>query len=257
MKIDLSQNVCYDRYLNFKLDPFKYGRHSVCLDVLKERYNYKVEIGYGISELFERIQRYLEYKNYRLVCGENSWLGAEKYSEDFGDALYIANPNGIDGSYLTKEQIYQLASQYKFVIVDEAYGDFCDQSIIHNIPNNVIVLKTLSKSLALPGARFGWALGNHECLDYLESTCPRSCVVGGMETQLEAMLDEIPHHTKRMIETRDFIEENFETQKSAGNYVLYIHSTPAVLNNYIIKDQGCTYRMALTNLDDFKNASFS
>jgi hypothetical protein len=257
MKIDLSQNVCHDKYLNYNLDPFKYGKHSVCLDILQDHYSQRVEIGYGISELFERINQFLVYKNYKLRCAYNSWLGAEKYSQPKGNTFYIANPNGIDGSYKTKEEIFTLAEQYDFIIVDEAYADFSHHSIIDDIPPNAIVLKTLSKSLALPGARVGWVMGNTECLDFLELVRPRTSCVGGINEQLKNMLNEIPYHVERMLETKYYIEKKFETVPSAGNYVLFIHPPPELLSYYIMKEQESTYRMALINLDHFKNASFT
>lgn len=257
MKINLSQNVCYDRHLRYQINPFHYGKHTMCIDTLQEHYNHRVEIGYGISELFERVNLFLEYKNYKLVCAPNSWQGAVKYSYEKGCAYYIANPNGNDGTYLNQSKIYELANQYEFLIVDEAYGDFNHTSIIDDIPDNTIVLKTLSKSLAMPGARLGWVMGNKECLDFLQDYRPRTAVVGGMESQLQGMLNEIPNHVERMLNTRNYIEKNFETIASAGNYVLFVNPPKHLFNYYAMKQQKHTWRMALTNLDHFQDAHFS
>jgi len=252
--INLSQNVCYDKHLKFELDYNSYGKHSVCLDILKKHYHCNnIDIGYGISELISRIMFFFKQNNLKLTICKNAWPGFAEMQKSMdvlsgNDVYYLVNPSGINGEQLTKSQVTDLAKQYKYIVVDEAYGDFFENSVIDCRTNNMIILKTLSKSIASPGVRFGWCIAPTEVIDTISTIRPRSCTVGGIQDQLEAMLAEIPNHVKRMIETRNFLESNYNCTKSYGNYVLF--NTPnKYTEKFICKQIGNHYRMALVDMD--------
>lgn len=91
------------------------------------------------------------------------------YSENGG--VVIANPNaptGIGADLLMIEDIIQ-HNPDSVVIVDEAYIDFGAESAIPliNKYDNLIVVRTMSKSRAMAGMRIGYCFGNEKLIRYL------------------------------------------------------------------------------------------
>jgi histidinol-phosphate/aromatic aminotransferase/cobyric acid decarboxylase-like protein len=79
------------------------------------------------------------------------------------DCIVIVNPNNPTGSVVPTQWIFQTASENpeKKFIVDESFIEFSDYesivSLLEQTPlQNVIVVKSLSKSLGLPGVRLGY-----------------------------------------------------------------------------------------------------
>jgi histidinol-phosphate aminotransferase len=73
----------------------------------------------------------------------------------------IANPNSPSGTLLPPARVAELAAQLPCaVVVDEAYGDFADTDCLGLVKDNprVIVTRSFSKSYALAGLRFGFAV---------------------------------------------------------------------------------------------------
>lgn len=76
---------------------------------------------------------------------------------------FIPNPNSPSGTMVSTAQLRALAEQLSgALIVDEAYVDFAEE---HALPlarerKNVVVTRTLSKSYALAGIRFGIAVAD-------------------------------------------------------------------------------------------------
>jgi histidinol-phosphate aminotransferase len=77
--------------------------------------------------------------------------------------LYLCSPNNPTGNQLELEEIEALIEEFPgIVIVDEAYGEFADYSIVPLIEKyeNLIVLRTFSKAFGLAGLRLGYAVAN-------------------------------------------------------------------------------------------------
>ncbi len=76
---------------------------------------------------------------------------------------FLANPNSPSGTTLPPERVSELAEQLPCpLVVDEAYGDFADTNCLAlvNTCDRVIVSRSFSKSYALAGLRFGFAVAN-------------------------------------------------------------------------------------------------
>jgi histidinol-phosphate aminotransferase len=78
-------------------------------------------------------------------------------------AIYLANPNAPSGTAVPVAAVEELARRFDgALLVDEAYADFAEASCLElalRMPN-VIVSRTMSKSYALAGVRFGFAVAN-------------------------------------------------------------------------------------------------
>ncbi|MEI8226845.1 MAG: histidinol-phosphate transaminase [Planctomycetota bacterium] len=82
----------------------------------------------------------------------------------------IANPNSPSGTLLSPGRIEELADRLPCaLVVDEAYGDFADTNCLDLVRQNdrVIVTRSLSKSYALAGLRFGFAVAQPHMIEQL------------------------------------------------------------------------------------------
>lgn len=85
--------------------------------------------------------------------------------------VILCNPNNPTG-YITKTQeVKKLLDSIKdsLIIVDEAYMDFGDQSVINliNEYDNLVVMRTLSKAFGLAGLRVGAMIAHEETIQYI------------------------------------------------------------------------------------------
>jgi histidinol-phosphate aminotransferase len=78
----------------------------------------------------------------------------------------LVNPHAPSGRLVTRDEIAKIAQELEGVLlVDEAYIDFVDPELDHNLlpllktHDNVLMLRTLSKGYSLAGLRYGYGLG--------------------------------------------------------------------------------------------------
>jgi len=88
-------------------------------------------------------------------------------------AIFLANPNANTGVLLSSEKIKMLLNNYNgLLVIDEAYMDFCteDSTMINYINeyDNLIVLRTMSKSYSLCGIRVGYCFACETLIAYLD-----------------------------------------------------------------------------------------
>lgn len=84
--------------------------------------------------------------------------------------IYLPNPNSPSGTMVDHASILRLADSVDCpVVVDEAYVDFAPANCIGLIQQNpkIIVTRTLSKSYALAGLRFGYLVAHPEIVQTL------------------------------------------------------------------------------------------
>jgi len=251
-KINLSTNICHDIYnIDVNLDLLRYNDPYYSYKILSDFYNIDIKnitIGLGLSELILRICQLIKKNNLSLtVLGNPTWqmvnLIKRSYNiKDGNDVLYIASPNGNTGNI---EDIRHLTNQYKYIIIDESYADFYKKEITYS--DNIIILKTLSKSYALPGARFGYAFASKEITLELQNLRPGHITIGNINDFLPFILNDMRFHIERMNETKNFLYTNGYCEKSFSNFVIL--KDPSIFNDFfILKKQ----RIALTNLEIIK-----
>jgi len=102
---------------------------------------------------------------YRSVPFETDY----QLPDDWPDArlTFLANPNSPSGTMLSPERVAAFARRLSgLLVVDEAYVDFADDDCLGLIEahDNLVVLRTFSKSFSLAGLRLGFAVGPAELI---------------------------------------------------------------------------------------------
>lgn len=99
------------------------------------------------------------------------------YERNKVDAIVLINPDNPSGNFIEKQDVLQLIHWARkrniMVIVDESFIDFADGEKSHSLldedimlkNNNLIVVKSISKSFGVPGLRLGiMASGNSDII---------------------------------------------------------------------------------------------
>ena len=90
-----------------------------------------------------------------------------------GAPVALANPNAPTGIFLPLSEIRRLAEHCRkhgaVLLVDEAYAAFAPETAVSLLReyDNLLIVRTFSKSHALAGMRVGYALGNPRLIDTL------------------------------------------------------------------------------------------
>lgn len=114
--------------------------------------------------------------------------------ESFGTAsnhlklAFLPNPNSPSGTVVPKEQLRTIADSLPCpILIDEAYADFADDNCIDLVKENekIMVSRTLSKSYALAGLRFGFLVAQPQIIEQLMKVkdsynCDALSLAGGL-----------------------------------------------------------------------------
>ncbi len=99
---------------------------------------------------------------------------AEVVEAEQPDVVFLCSPNNPTGTQdppgLVEDTLAQVQSYGGLLLVDEAYGQFADQSAVSLIgeSRSLVVSRTFSKTWALAGVRLGYLLGPAWCVSELE-----------------------------------------------------------------------------------------
>ncbi len=157
-----------------------------------------------------------------------------------GHTVALANPNAPTSLGLDCDALSQLAAglraQGKALILDEAYCDFGGESMADAVGefDNLLIVRTLSKSHALAGLRVGYALGAPGLIDGLNriKNSFNSYTVDALaQAAATAAVDDAGYfeHTRDMIVatrarfTAQLRDMGFDVPDSRANFVFPMH----------------------------------
>jgi histidinol-phosphate aminotransferase len=151
--------------------------------------------------------------------------------------ILFSNPCNPTGIGLMKEEVVEVLKNVdSLVVVDEAYMDFWNQSVLDEIENfdNLIVLRTCSKAFAAAGLRLGFAVAQKQLVDEIKKA--KSPYNVNLLTQIAAPIlfghaQEIRTSVVTIIETRKYIynrlkefakgKKDFCIFKSGANFIYF------------------------------------
>jgi histidinol-phosphate aminotransferase len=151
---------------------------------------------------------------------------------------FIVNPNSPTGALFDAAAVEAaVAASSGVVAIDEAYVDFAPGSALGLLRDhdNVVLLRTFSKSYGLAGMRIGFALGTREMIEALDSVkdsynVDRLAIVAAVA----AIGDEAHHKTlvEEVVRNRRQLEDSlaglgFEVVPSSTNFVFAKPPQPA------------------------------
>lgn len=128
-----------------------------------------------IHPTYGMFQGYCELLNikYKLISiSQNLKINIQDIFNSFNKRtkiIAIANPNGNTGSFLKDYEILELLKFGKdnnvLILLDQAYIEFSTSNLEYsnliNEYDNLIIIRTFSKSLGMAGLRIGFILSNH------------------------------------------------------------------------------------------------
>jgi histidinol-phosphate aminotransferase len=104
-----------------------------------------------------------------VVDYQSDWSLGEEFTKhcDKLRLAYLANPNSPSGTVLSPEEVARIAATLPCpLLVDEAYADFAETNCLKLVEQDekVMISRTLSKSYALAGLRFGFLVAQPQII---------------------------------------------------------------------------------------------
>jgi histidinol-phosphate aminotransferase len=143
----------------------------------------------------------------------------------------IPSPNNPTGNSFRKKDLEEILSKFKgIVIIDEAYGEYADDSLLSQVNEfeNLIVLRTFSKAYAMAALRVGYAASNLALTDMMNSVkIPYSLNMVSERAATAAVKDqEFIRKSKKVVSEErprlaaDLKKLGFEPYPSDANFIL-------------------------------------
>jgi histidinol-phosphate aminotransferase len=168
--------------------------------------------------------------------------------------VFLPNPNSPSGTVLPPESVLELARALPCpLVVDEAYVDFASTNCLELVRecDNVIVTRSLSKSYALAGLRFGYLIARPELVrELIKVKDSYNCDALSIAAATAALDDQawLAQTRAAIIATRqrmtvELRRLGFDVVESQANFVWATHGTRLVQPLYEgLKAQGVLVR---------------
>ncbi|MBS3791396.1 histidinol-phosphate transaminase [Candidatus Bipolaricaulota bacterium] len=106
-----------------------------------------------------------------VPLGEDFGLQVKKIKDNLNGAavVFLCSPNNPTGNTFDRGKIVEILETGVPVVLDEAYGEFADETNMNLIKgyDNLVVLRTFSKAFGLAGARVGFAAGDSDVVGHM------------------------------------------------------------------------------------------
>ncbi|RLI78346.1 histidinol-phosphate transaminase [Archaeoglobales archaeon] len=166
---------------------------------------------------------YVEFRNYKIKADEIPPF----------KLLFLCSPNNPTGNVVERKEIEKLLERGNYVVVDEAYVEYCNKSIVDlvNKFDNLIVVRSFSKFFGLAGLRVGYAIANEKIVEALEKIRLPFCISRVANDVAVAALNSIDYYVK----LRDEIVKERERLARELNKILFLKAYPSDANFVLVK----------------------
>lgn len=164
------------------------------------------------------------------------WTLPEAFGRGDSDLrlVVLPNPNSPSGTCVSRDRILELAERLPCpLLVDEAYADFADENCVDLVARNekIMVSRTLSKSYALAGLRFGFLIAQPALIQqFLKVKDSYNCDALSIAGATAAIADQawLADNRARVVATRARLtaglrELGFQGPESHANFVWAAH----------------------------------
>ncbi|MCI0440190.1 MAG: histidinol-phosphate transaminase [Chloroflexi bacterium] len=145
--------------------------------------------------------------------------------------IFISSPNNPTGNLASESQVRELLDTGLIVVVDEAYYEFCGQTMAPLVQEheNLVVLRTMSKWAGLAGLRIGYGIMSPSLVGHLMDIKSPYNVNVAAEAALLASLDDAPalmENVRKIVSERERMFAllrdipGVTVWPSSGNYIL-------------------------------------
>ncbi|MEX1224064.1 MAG: histidinol-phosphate transaminase [Pirellulales bacterium] len=147
---------------------------------------------------------------------------------------FLPNPNSPSGTVLSPDRVLELAERLPCpLLVDEAYADFAEQNCLSLVKQSekILVSRTLSKSYALAGLRFGYLVARPAMIEQLTKVKDSyNCDMLSIAGAVAAIGDQpwLAENRAKIIATRGRLSQamrrlGFDVTPSQANFVWCTH----------------------------------
>jgi histidinol-phosphate aminotransferase len=170
----------------------------------------------------------------------DDWSLTSEFSASSQDLklVVIPNPNSPTGTQISRQALLELARKLPCpLLIDEAYADFAPEHAIDLVRQDerILVSRTLSKSYALAGLRFGYLFGQgHVIRELIKVKDSYNCDALSIAGATAAISDQawLRQNTARVLATRARLSQGlaqlgFSVLPSAANFVWCTHPVKA------------------------------
>jgi len=278
---------------------FKYPESdcSSLRDIISKKFNIDSEriiCGAGSDQIFDLIcQLFIEpgdevvvteygfimYKIYALLYRAKVLLAKEKNFKASVDEIinkvtdktkivFIANPNNPTGTYLSKNEMFNLRQRLRsdiLLVVDDAYFEFLDKDDftsgldLFKDEANVLITRTFSKIYGLAGLRLGWGYSSKEIIDTMYQIKPpfnvnRAALCSGIEAlkDSEWIKKAIEHNTLWSKKIFSVLKEyKIQTNEPTTNFFL-MNFNETKINSDEVFEKLANDRLLLRKMKQYK-----
>jgi len=202
------------------------------------RYPYPSYLLYGVlAQLQNALSEYVLFEA-DWSLGKRFWQARERLK-----LIYLANPNSPSGTMIRKDVIRSWMEHLPCpMLIDEAYVDFADETCLSLVreSDRVMISRTLSKSYALAGLRFGFLIAQPHIIRELRKVkdsynCDALAIAGASAALRDQ--DWLRHTREKILATRGrLISElsllGFDVLRSQANFVWCSHRDRAAREIY-------------------------
>ena len=248
---DLIKDIGDDFYLNLYPD----DNYTQLKEAIVNYIGCKIEnisVGNGSSELLDLCVKTFVDTNELIISSiyakivNSRYIGAgegndftinvddviKSIEENDPKLTIICNPNNPTGTIIKRDDVLRIVkSTDNVVIVDEAYMEFSNESVVDEIENydNLIVVKTMSKAFSMAGIRTGYLIANEELVKTIEKVRPPynlNSISALLATKALKQKDKMLSYVENLKVEREKIYEKLldmgvKAYKSGANFVFF------------------------------------